>query len=43
VREASAIAYFDLAEAGARRPRDSRRDAGATVGIQDYDFGHIFH
>jgi len=31
VGKATAIADGDVAEAGARRPRDSRRDAGATV------------
>jgi len=32
VREPASIANLYLAEAGAGRPRDSRRDAGATVG-----------
>ena len=31
--EPAAIVNFDLAKAGAGRPPDSRRDAGATVGI----------
>jgi len=31
VQEAASVADFDFAEAGAGRPRDSRRDAGATV------------
>ncbi len=29
--ESSTVVDFDLAEAGAGRPRDSRRDTGATV------------
>jgi hypothetical protein len=33
VWEPAAIADIDFAEAWARRPRDSRRDAGATVGV----------
>jgi len=32
MRETTTIADVDFAEAGASRPRDSRRDAGATVG-----------
>ena len=33
MRQTAAIADGDFAEAGAGRPRDSRRDAGATVGL----------
>jgi hypothetical protein len=33
VRKAAAVSNLYLAEARAGRPRDSRRDAGATLGV----------
>jgi hypothetical protein len=41
VREAASVSYLDFTEAGAGRPRDSRRDAGATVARRSLQLGWL--